>query len=200
MRPVIFLGSNHNILQMTDICEAMGLTVYGIVDSDYHGNCDEICGVPVIGSEQTFNFDKTSVYFNAVNAMPYTSHIRNQNKRRMFNQLIETRGLDTVNLIHPTAIIPRTVRMGSNNMVCAQAIIGNNVTIGDHCQIREQSYVAHDARIHNDVVIQVQSYVGAGVEIMSGSYVAVKASIIPYGADRQLPENTFIKATERVVL
>lgn len=200
MRPVIFLGSNYNILQMADICEAMGLTVYGIVDSDYYGNRDDICGVPVVGSEQTFDFTTPGFYFNAVNAMPYTSHARNQSKRKMFNQLIETRGLDTVNLIHPTAIIPRTVRMGTNNMVCAQAIIGNNVTIGDHCQVREQSYVAHDARIHNDVVIQVQSYVGAGVEIMSGSYIAVKATIVSYGAKRQLPENTFIKATERVVL
>lgn len=200
MRSVIFLGSNYNLNQMTDICEAQGLPVAGLVDSDYYGNTDTIGGVPVIGSENTFEFTDQYCYFLAVNWMPGDSNTRNRNKHAKFVELINDQNLDCVTLKHPTAIIPSTVTIGKNVLVGAYSVIGNYSIIGDFCQIREQSYLAHNSRLHTNVVVQVQSYVGANIQIGNNCYLAVKSSVITRGKSASLPAGTFIRANERCVL
>lgn len=203
MKPLIFLGSNHNLQQMVDICQLTGFDVIGVLDSDYYGNREHICGVPVIGSENTFEFSEDYVYFNAVNLnpspAPHTEH--NYKKHSKISNLINDHSLKCINLLHPTAIIPGTADLGSNVMVGAYAVIGNNTTIGDFCQIREQSYVAHGARLYNNVVVQVKSYVGANIEVMENCYIAVNATVVSRsGTGGVLPANTFVKTAKRYIV
>lgn len=200
MRPVVFLGSNYNLNQMTDVCEAQGLSVAGIVDSDYYGNTDTIGGVPVIGSEDTFTFTDQYYYFLAVNWMPGTRAERNRSKHAEFVALIDDQNLECVSLKHPTAIIPSTVTIGKNVFVGAYSVIGNYSVIGDFCQVREQSYLAHNSRLHTNVIVQVQSYVGANIQIGDNCYLAVKSSVMSRGQSATLPAGTFIRANERCIL
>lgn len=201
MKKLVFLGSNYNMFLMTDIADLMGISVAGIVDSDYYGNRDDICGVPVIGTETDFDFSNY-VCFHAVSPIPITLPMqrRNTTKRMKLRQLADSHMLDFINLIHPTAVIAPRVKMGMGNLICAGAIISNNVVIGNHCRIREQSFIAHDVWIGDDSTLQAQSYVG-DVKLGARSFVAVKGTVISaVDGIAEVPADTFVRAAERLVI
>jgi UDP-3-O-[3-hydroxymyristoyl] glucosamine N-acyltransferase len=194
---IVFVGCNHNIQQMTDICHGQGLTVVGILDHDYWNNTEQIGSVPVIGSEQQWNWSNEYAYFIATNWIPGndTVHQRNQLKRINQINLLQKQKIQCVNLIHPTAVVPNTCTLGQGIMIGANSVLGNHCQIGDYCQIREQSYLAHSATLSTNVVLQVQSYIGAGVVIHDHSYIGIKSSIIPKSTDQlSIPANTFVKS------
>lgn len=197
---VIFLGCNHNLQQMVDICQHNGLTVRGIIDSDYYNNTAVICNVPVIGSENDYVFDRNVVYFNAVNWAPGSSNSRNVVKHQSMCSIIDQLSLTTTNLIHPTAIVPETVNIGTNVLIGAYAILGNYVTLGNYVQVREQSYVAHNTKLEDRVVLQVQGYVGSKINVGADCYLAVKSTIISKVAHGIVPPGTFVRVSERYVI
>jgi len=187
---------------MVDICSANGLHVAGVVDSDYYGNTDYICGIPVVGSELNFDYAQPYLYFNAVNLSPGDKEyeLHNKEKHDRISNLILRYNLTCLNLIHPTAIVPKTASLGVNILIGAYAILGNNTIVEDYCQLREHSYLAHNAVLRRGTVMQVNSYVGAGIEVGIESYVAVKATVLARDVGGRLPSNTFIKSTERCIL
>lgn len=197
---VIFLGSNYNLQQMVNICYLKGLTVRGIVDSDYYKNTDTICNVPVIGSETSYAFDSNAVYFNAVNWSPGSNNARNVSKHQLMCNIINHLSLPTTNLVHPTAIVPNTVTIGNNVLIGAYAILGNYVTVGDFAQIREQSYVAHNTNIQERVILQVQGYVGSNIDVGADSYLAVKSAVVSTVDRGVVPPGTFVRTLERYVI
>jgi UDP-3-O-[3-hydroxymyristoyl] glucosamine N-acyltransferase len=200
---VIFVGSNYNIRQMTDICHARGIEIAGLLDQDYWNNTQHIDHVPVVGNEHRFDWSSDYKYFIATNWMPGAepAHKRNQQKRIDQINLLKQHDIRCINLIHPTAVVPETCTLGVGVMIGAQVVLGNHCKIGDYCQIREQSYMAHSSTLGTNVVLQVQSYVGSNVVIHDNSYVGIKASIIPKTVDPLIiPKNSFIKAHSMVTV
>lgn len=194
---IVFVGSNHNIQQMTDICQSQGLEVVGILDHDYWLNTEHIGSVPVIGSEQDWNWSTEYSYFIATNWIPSNNPVHQRNQLKRINQikLLQQQKVQCVNLIHPTAVVPNTCVLGQGVMIGANAVIGNFCHIGDYCQIREQSYLAHSATLGTNVILQVQAYVGTNVVVNDNSYIGIKSSIIPKSTDQlSIPANTFIKS------
>ena len=49
---LIFLGTCANIIRYKDAAERQGLTVAGILDSDWFGNTADFQGIPILDSEQ----------------------------------------------------------------------------------------------------------------------------------------------------
>ena len=196
MRPVVFIGSNYNLLQMVDLVRLQGRELVGIIDSDYYNNTEHICGVAVVGSEETWDWGQDYEYFVATNWSPRDSvQERNRVKRVAQITQIKNQKVDCINLIHPTSIVPETVQLGQGIMIGAGAILGNDCHIGDFCQIREQSYLAHNTTLSENIIVQVKAYIGAGVTIKEQSYIGKRASIIPTeSTGLVVPANSFVKS------
>ena len=56
-KPIVFLGTSTNLEIFIRVCTLRGMPVAGIVDSDFYGNSEIRNGLPVIGSEDTFDFE-----------------------------------------------------------------------------------------------------------------------------------------------
>lgn len=182
------------MLQMADIANLRDYDDLAIVDHDYYGNRDFIDNIPVIGSEQSYPFDQNCDYFLAVNWFPEKSEIqiRNKQKRNYLIDLLHNKKIRCVNLIHPTAIVPKTVHLGQGIMICSGAIIGNHCTVDDFVQIREHAYLAHHAVIKKNSVIQVYGYVGSDVTVGRDCYIGIRSSCVKKNSIIQ--DNTFIKS------
>jgi len=197
MLPLVFVGSSHSILQLTDICDSRNIPVAGIIDSDYWGNIDSVAGVPIIGSEKEFDWPKKFNYFIAANWIPDKTsvQIRNFDKKLKLINLVEQNKIRCVNLIHPSAIVPKSCQLGYGIFIGAGSILGDNCTLKNYCRIREQSFIAHGACIGVNSVVQVQAYIGHHVVIGSDSYVGVKSSVIPSQSDQlSISSKSFIKS------
>lgn len=179
-RPLIFLGSNSNMLYLKDICDLQQMSVLGIIDSDYHGNRDNLDGLPILGDESHTDFEKLKHdhdFFVASNAIP--GNTRDISKRLKFIDLCHQHQLSLGNIIDPTARINNTAQLGQGILVGFCSFIGAHCQIGDHCQIYGHVAFGHHIYLGRNVTVQRQVGVsGKHVQICDDAYIGLGAKIV----------------------
>jgi hypothetical protein len=155
-KPLIFLGSNAALHQLTNICEEYDIKVLGIIDKDYYGNTDNYCDIPVIDSEE--NIDKYSNYnfFVATNWLPLKDDIsiRNKQKSNRLIELVKTKNLSCISLVSSKAAIARTAIIGKNVLIDGLTLLESKVKVGDFTSIHGQCLIGHDTEIMENCVFQ----------------------------------------------
>lgn len=183
MKPLIFLGTGIGNLEFPiSICNLLGIPVAGIIDSDYFGNTKDMSGIPVIGSEENFDFDTASkTYDFFVGASGYIRDLRSFKKRMRYVELVEQKQLPCATLIHPTSEILKSgtvIEPGCLIGFCAG--IDYNVRIGKHSQLHSFSVVAHDVVIGQNCSLGTHSfympYINIGNHVTVGPGAAIVRS------------------------
>ena len=166
-RPVIFLGTNSNLLLYCEVAEKAGLTIAGIVDNDYAGNTEQLHGLPVLGSEQDADFLQTCKdqywFFIATNWSPGPEHVRDCQKRQHLIDVVTQHQLTCVNIVDPSAQVSRYAKLGQGIYIGALSYIEPNVTIEDHAQIHYGAGLSHGSRVGTNTVIQRQAGIAADI-------------------------------------
>ena len=80
-------------------------------------------------------------------------------------------------IIHPTAVISSTAKIGFGVSIHPFVSIGPDVSIGDHIHCFAQSFVGHGANIGSFSYLANNVSVGARVQLNEGSYVGTNAAI-----------------------
>jgi len=175
-KPLIYLGSSHNLEFYNFVANQNDIPIHGIIDSDYWGNTDRFYDTPVIGSELDFDFDAAREkfsFFVASSAVPTVP--RDRFKRQKFIDLAVKYKLPAQTLIDRQAqIFPSVViepgcfigfqvgiagrcRIGSHSQVLTGALLGHDTVIG------QNSVIAHRAVLTGGTIVGDDVYVGAGV-------------------------------------
>lgn len=81
-------------------------------------------------------------------------------------------------VIHPSAIIDRTARVGSGSVVLPHAVINADTLVGRACIINTASVVEHDCRIGDGVHISPRAVIGGGSAIGTLSWIGIGATVI----------------------
>jgi acetyltransferase-like isoleucine patch superfamily enzyme len=204
--PVIFLGSNSVIGLQAETCEDLGWTVAGIIDQDYYGNTEHLCGVPVIDSETVFNdyaklryYRDNFVFFCATNWQPLQDsiNIRNRQKRQALLDTIERFELICCNIIDPRAKVSRSARLGQGIYIGEFTTIDPGVEIGNHTNVYGQSHVGHHSRVGKNCVLQRQSVVAGDVVIEDNVFLSCNSTLAKtkstVGAGAFIHENLYVK-------
>lgn len=163
-RPLIFVGTNSNMYQYSEMCESVGISVAGIIDSDYFGNTDTYCDIPVIDSQESFNcpekldfYKKNYNFFCAVNWTPITSSpiaIRNREKRRIIIDLIDQCNLRCVSLVSSKSCVSPSATVGKGVFIDHLVNIESKVVIGDFTNLYAYTHVGHTSVIGRNCVFQ----------------------------------------------
>lgn len=98
----------------------------------------------------------------------------NNQNRKIGSEKYETADF---NLIHPSGIISKSVKMGYGNALMAGVIINSSVQIGDHCIINTGSCIDHDCRIDNFVHISPKAALAGNVKVKEGAQIGIGACI-----------------------
>jgi sugar O-acyltransferase (sialic acid O-acetyltransferase NeuD family) len=99
---------------------------------------------------------------------PGTTH------RREFIEKAETKW---ATIVHPSAIISTTARIGDGVFVGAGAIIQTGAFISDHCVINTGAIVEHDCILGVGVHMAPRSVLGGGVSIGAWSTIGLGACV-----------------------
>lgn len=149
--------------KITEVCDALGITIAGIIDKDYWGNTESICGVPVIGSEDEFTdpvklqgYKESYNFFCATNWIPTSDSIsvRNRDKRHYLLNIIETHNLNCVSLIDPWARVSKYTQIGRGVFIDCFATIESGSSVGDFTTIYSYCNIGHDTTIGKNCVLQ----------------------------------------------
>ena len=204
---MIFLGSNSAISIWVEVCERANIPVTGIIDSDYYGNTESICGIPVIDREENLgNYKKklgtssskiwTNSFFLATNWDPSGINKevteRNNEKRERLKALLEQfPDIPLKNIIDPLAVVPKDVELGGGNYIGAGAVIEPGAKIGKHTQIWYQCIVGHDVEIGEDCVLNRRATLW-GANMGNHSYISLGSTYGGNYKDSYIGDNVFI--------
>lgn len=99
--------------------------------------------------------------------------------RRLIRNRLKLSAEKYATLVHPSANVSPSAKIGFGTVVMARSVINANSTIGDHSIINTGSVVEHDNRIGNFVHISPNSTLTGSVTINDGAHVGAGATIIP---------------------
>lgn len=93
-------------------------------------------------------------------------------------QRIRNLGGHFITLVHPTAIVARTARIGEGNIIGPASIIGPNAKLGDFNLLTSQSVISHDCKIGSYNFFS-SSLLCGHTQVGDGNYFGVHATTIP---------------------
>lgn len=98
-------------------------------------------------------------------------------RERIQNELTRA-GASVVNLIHPSAVIADSVRIGRGVMIAAGSIINVDAVLGDGVIINTAASVDHDCVVGDYVHVSVGSHVCGTVCIGKHTWIGAGATVI----------------------
>lgn len=159
-KEIRILGAGGHAKVVIEIAEALGFRIAGIFDRD--DNVKKVLQYQV--NHNLDHLTQKSVFLAL-----------GSNLTRKWNA--EKMDVVDFNLIHPSAVISKNIKIGNGNVVMAGAIVNSSVIIGNNCIINTGACVDHDCEIDDYVHISPRVALAGNIKIGEGSQVGIGASV-----------------------
>ena len=97
---------------------------------------------------------------------------RAETRPGLIRQVAES-GLALASVIHPSAVISPSARLGAGLLIAPGVIVGPAATVGDHVIINSAATIDHDTVLEDNVVLGPAVHLAGGVTVGSGSLLGV---------------------------
>ena len=157
-----------------DAALSSGLTVTGFLDNDSEllGNSFE--GVTVLGCDSLIRIYSTSnvCLINGIGSVVNTSL-----RRRIYERFVR-KGYKYAILLHPSAVVAKSVEIAHGVQIMAGAILQPSVKIAENCIINTRAVVEHDVIIGAHCHVAPGAVVCGAVRIGEGCHIGSGATIL----------------------
>ncbi|RLQ96347.1 acetyltransferase [Falsibacillus albus] len=102
----------------------------------------------------------------------------NRNRKLIFERL-QLDEDDYISLIHPSAIVSRSAKIGNGTVIMPRSVINAEARIGAHVIINTSSIIEHDTMLDSFVHISPNAVLTGGVKVREGAHVGASATFIP---------------------
>ncbi|PAV31551.1 acetyltransferase [Virgibacillus profundi] len=82
-------------------------------------------------------------------------------------------------VVHPTAVVSRSAKIGNGTVIMPNAVINANANVGNHCIINTGGVVEHDNRVGDYSHISPNGTLAGNVTTGEGVHVGSSATVIP---------------------
>lgn len=176
---LIYGGGGFGKIAIDIIKKTPGVYIHGIVDINYPEKKDTM-GVPVIGNDDDLERLYQEGYNKIFNAVGFKNKAHFRKKPY---EMLKEKGFECPNIIHPSAQVEETVRMGEGNLVCAGAIIGSEAVLGSNCIINAGAVISHEC------IISDHCHIASG---------AVLAGMVTVGENTLIGQNCTIYSNVKI--
>ncbi len=169
---VVVYGSGGHGKVLADAARCAGEDVLGFIDDDPSMKGRFVLDRPVLGGMEALEGmprDATRVLV-AVG--------RNDARRRMAARVLDE-GYMVASVVHPSAVVAASARLGVGVQVLAQAVVGPDSRVHDGAVVNTGALVDHDCVLGAFCQVYPGAHVAGTVTIGEESYVGTGASIIP---------------------
>lgn len=176
MKPLVGIGAGGHAKVIIDILRLTGgYEIRGLIDSNPQARGTTVSGVEVIGGDDELPRLRDEGVRSVFLAVASLSDTRSN--KGIFDRLC-TLGFEIINVVHPSAIISDTARLGTGDRVFAGAIINPESHVGNNVVINTGAIVEHDCRIEDHAQIAPGAHLGGNVSVGEGSIVGMGANVI----------------------
>ncbi len=166
---IVVIGAGGHAKVVVALCKAAGVVVDRIVDDDLSRDGTTLLGVPVHAPCRAH--------------VPKGAHAvvaigNNRTRLRVvdeFSDVVER----WATLVHPSAFVDPSVRLGEGTVVFAGAVVQVDSVIGAHCIINTRASVDHDATIDDGVHLAPGVHLAGNVTVGPASFVGIGAVVTP---------------------
>ncbi len=162
------LGAGGHAKVVVSTLLAAGYEVRGILDDDPRVVGGEILGVEISGPISRVSEFKAP---RAVIA------IGDNRARKKVAQNFP--GVEWMTVVHPTAYVHPTVRLGPGTVLFAGSIIQPQAVVGAHCIINTASSIDHDCVLADFVHIAPGVCLAGSVHLAEGAFMGIGSVVIP---------------------
>ena len=171
MKPLALVVAKASTLPriVIDACQAAGRPIAGIVEVACAGERLKT-NLPVLGGEALLS--------DAAFLAAHDVFVGISDKRRgqLSAGVLGRRGT-VATIIHPTAIISASARIGQGCMISAGVVVQMDATVGRHCTLNTACTVDHDNVLEDGVNIAPGAHLAGGVQVGAGAFIGIGATI-----------------------
>jgi UDP-perosamine 4-acetyltransferase len=174
---VIGLGAGGHASVILDLIESLPKAPYevvGLLDSDGRRHGSLFQGMKILGDDTLLpelRRNGIASCFIGLGSVGRTA------ARRRIYELAEKQDFDVVPLVHPTAIVAKSVLLGRGCCVMAGAIINPGARIGRNVCVNTGAIIEHDCRIGDHAFIAPGAVLAGGVQVGVGAFVGLRAGV-----------------------
>jgi sugar O-acyltransferase (sialic acid O-acetyltransferase NeuD family) len=99
--------------------------------------------------------------------------------RRQVAEQLEARGARFLTLIHPTAIVSDTAKIGTGTIICPYAIASDSVRLGQFVLVNYHASLGHDARAGDFAVLSPYATLGGYAAVSRDVFLGLHAAVGP---------------------
>lgn len=186
---VVIYGTGGHARVVHEILAIRNIPVAGFMDREENHESKMVLGRPLFGSEALLV--KKPYPFDAAVIAVGNGHVR-----KILFELFRANNIPIMTVIHPSAVVSPSARLGNGCCICAGAVIGPGSTVGDGVIINTNASVDHDCNIGNFVHIAPGATVCGGVKIGQLTFFGAGSTIIQ---EKEIGEESMIGAGSLVL-
>lgn len=161
---MIFYGASGHAKVVIESWLASGGSVTAICDDDE--SIKKLMGYPVSGKYDTKRFPGADVFISI-------------GSNRIRQTLATALSCRFGTVVHPSAVISPTCRIGEGTVIMAGVVINAETIVGRHVIVNTSASVDHDCMIGDYAHISPNATLCGGVTIGEGTQVGAGATVIP---------------------
>lgn len=139
--------------------------------------------LPVIATIDNYIVEENDVFIIAIGNVSIKKNTVNSMKER---------GANFLTLIHPTAIVVPTAKIGEGVILAPYTLISDSAVLGDFVMMNIYSSVGHDVTVGEYSVFGPYATAGGGSVMSEGVFLAAHSLVVPYkniGTNVQISAN-----------
>ncbi len=170
---LLILGAGGHGKVVADVAQACGYVVAGFVDNDPSLTGKAVAGIDVLGPISRLERIAADVGARQVAVAFGDNRVRLEHAREA-----RRAGLALATLVHPTASVAASAKLGDGTVVCRGASVCVESTAGVACLINTNAVVDHECVLGDAVHVCPAASLAGRVEVGEGAMVGIGSTII----------------------
>jgi sugar O-acyltransferase (sialic acid O-acetyltransferase NeuD family) len=163
----VVLGAGGHAKVVIAAMRAMGLRVDAVLDDNEARWGEVFHGVPVLGP------------IGELSGWPGARAVITLGNNARRRAVVEAHPeIDWLTVIHPSAIVHDSARVGQGSMVLWRAVVEPDAWVGMHAILNTGAAVCHDAQVGDFAHVSVTSTLAGGAVVGAGVFLGMNASVI----------------------
>lgn len=169
MKKVILVGY---FQEMVELCLDCGLEIIGAIDNNRF-DCKTV-SVPYLGNDS----DASALHKLYKDVKVIITPDAPQVRRRLVNYY-RSIGFSFATVIHPSATISPTAKVGEGSVIQKGVNVSSNSQIGAFCRLNTHCNVTHDASVGDYTTIAPDAVVLGYVTVGENCYLGANSTVLP---------------------